>query len=237
MLKLTHEEFVAKANALHNSKYTYPDEYVNNKTKIRIICPSHGEFYQIAGEHLRGRCCYKCSLIVNGLKHKKSNKEFIEEANKIHNCKYTYPDEYMHSQTKIKIICSIHGEFYQTPSSHLQGNGCPSCKSSKGEEIIRKILEDNNIKFTPQKKYDNCKNILPLPFDFHLTDYDILVEYDGIQHFKPIDAWDGLEGLKMTKRNDRIKTNYCKKNNIKLFRIKYTDNVESKMIEILESFK
>lgn len=122
------EEFINKANLIHKNKYDYSKFiYINSKIKGIIICPNHDEFLQIPNKHLRKRGCPKC--IKTKLLTKK---EFIEKANKIHNFKYDYSEStYINNKTKLIIICSDHGEFNQSPNSHLNKQGCPLCKNNK----------------------------------------------------------------------------------------------------------
>ena len=91
----------------------------------------------------------------------------------------------------------------------------------------------NNIKYERQKKFTECKNIRKLSFDFYLPNYNIIIEYDGIQHFEIIDYWLGSDGLKDRIFRDNIKTDYCLNNNIKLLRIKYNDNILEKLQTLL----
>lgn len=95
-----------------------------------------------------------------------------------------------------------------------------------GEKIISEWLLINNFTFIPQHKFNECKNKRELPFDFYLTDYNICIEYDGVLHYK--DKFNNAEEFKETKKRDKIKTNYCKDNNITLLRIPYWDfnNIE-----------
>ena len=121
---MTKEEFIEKATKIHGDKYDYSKvEYVNNHTKVCIICSEHGEFWQTPHSHLCGKRCPKCTK-----NYKYTTKEFIEKAIKIHGDKYDYSKvEYVNAQTKICIICPEHGEFWQTPHSHLEGKGCKKC--------------------------------------------------------------------------------------------------------------
>lgn len=87
------------------------------------------------------------------------------------------------------------------------------------------------IEFTRQKIYDKCKFIRVLPFDFYIPEYNILIEYNGIQHYKPIGLFGGEEHLKYRQNNDNIKKNYCKENNIPLLIIRYDDKDIEKTIK------
>ena len=94
-------------------------------------------------------------------------------------------------------------------------------KTSIGEKLIKNFLDTNFITYEREKRFDDCKNKNPLPFDFYLPDYNLCIEYDGELHFKSPEIFGGLERLKSTKKNDRIKNKWCKDNNIRLLRINY----------------
>lgn len=117
---------------------------------------------------------------------------------------------------------------------------CGHCNISKGEDKIEQILQKNNIKFERQKTFDSCRNINLLRFDFYLPDFDILIEYDGIQHYqyKANSDWNTKDNFEKTKINDSIKNKWCKDNNIPLIRIPYT-KLDTLCIEdlILETTK
>lgn len=158
--------------------------------------------------------------------------EFINHSNKIHNNKYDYSlTKYKSAHKKVKIICPEHGEFEQTPNSHLRGNGCVKCKTniSKGEQKIIDWLKEHNIKYVPQHTFPDCKYKKLLPFDFYLPEYNMCIEYQGSQHYRISECWGGEEKLKLVQLRDKIKTNYCKDNNIKLLRIKYNENIVKKL--------
>ncbi len=133
------------------------------------------------------------------------------------------------NRTKVKIICITHGTFEQIPNAHLNNQGCPKCNSSKGELKTEQYLKENNIQFENQKTFPNCKNKLPLPFDFYLPKHNICIEYDGEQHFIPKSCFGGNKQFQRTKQNDLIKNQFCKNNNIKLIRIPYNEfkNIKS----------
>ena len=179
--KLTTEEFIQKALEKHGDKYDYSlVEYVNNNTKVKIICPIHGTFEQLPRSHLNGSICPFCANASRNLKEKNTTEQFIEEARKKHGDKYDYSNvKYMNSYTKVKIICPAHGLFEQIPRNHLSGACCPKCKSSKGEGQIRFFLKENNIVFEEQKKFHNCKDINLLSYDFYIPEKNLLIEYNG----------------------------------------------------------
>lgn len=231
-IKMNIETFIKRSEKIHNYKYDYSlVEYINSHTKVKIVCPEHGVFEQKPYSHLVGKGCMCCSVDKKTL----DIKEFIEKTNKVHNNKYDYSQvKYKNNIVKIKIKCPKHGYFLQNPNRHLQGHGCPICNESKGEREISKILDKNNIKYIRQEKFEDCKDKRSLPFDFYIQDYDLCIEYDGIQHFKVIEYWGGEEKLKLTQKHDKIKNKYCKENNINLIRIRYDENINDKLNEIIK---
>ena len=217
--------YLIKACKIHNNKYDYSKVvFVNLMDSVQIICPEHGEFNQTLKAHIH---------LKNGCPSCFGNKKFTEEeiikkANNAHNNIYNYSKlQYKNVDTKIIIICDKHDEFLQTPFNHINNKqGCPACQTSKGELLIENYLINNNINYIKEYKFDDCKNVRKLPFDFFLPNKNLLIEFDGIQHFKAVDFFGGEEGFKILKQNDHIKNEYCLKNNIRLIRIKYNKNIE-----------
>jgi very-short-patch-repair endonuclease len=227
MRKLTTEEFIEKAKEVHGDLYDYSlVEYEKAKIKISIICKIHGEFEQNPNDHLNGKQgCPKC----NG--YNKTTEDVIKEFKTIHGNRYDYSlVDFINMTYKVKVICNLHGFFEIDPHHHISSRcGCPKCKSSKGEKIVRDVLTNHNIVFEEQKRFHGCKYKNPLPFDFYLPNHNIVIEYDGEQHFKPHSySSDQSEETKQknyefVKLRDDIKTDYCMENNIKLIRISYKE--------------
>ena len=159
------------------------------------------------------------------------SKQFIKDAKNIHGDKYNYSIvEYINTRTKIKIICPKHGIFEQTPNNHTsQKQGCPICKESRGEKKISEILKKLNINYVREYKFEACRNINPLSFDFYLITHNICIEFDGKQHFEPNEFFGGVEGYNKLIINDEIKNEYCKNNNIRLIRIRYDENINERL--------
>ena len=225
----TLKQFIDKSNTIHKNKYDYSlVEYKNTDTKVKIICPTHGKFEQKPDHHLSGHGCPYC-------RGKLTQNMFIDKSNVIHDNKYDYSNvTYINSITNVIIICPKHGDFFQTPEKHLMGRGCRTCNDSKGELEIRKILKKNKIYFIKQHKFINCKDKLCLPFDFYLPVYNLCIEYDGEQHFKPLKFFGGEDGLLDNIKKDSIKDSFCKDTNIKLFRIRYDEVISERMEYIIK---
>jgi hypothetical protein len=228
MKKLTLNEFIEKSNNIHKYKYDYSQvKYKKNNIKVKIICNKHGIFEQTPSAHINNnQGCPKCANLLKSQLMLSSDNEFIEKAKNIHKNKYNYSQiKYINSHKKINIICNKHGVFEQLPYNHLNGKGCPICNTSKGENNISEILDRYNIKYETQKTFKDCKYKYVLRFDFYLPDYNICIEYNGIQHYKPIKYFGGIKKYNVNEERFKIKENFCNNNNIKLIIIKYNDNI------------
>jgi hypothetical protein len=225
--------FIQESQKVHKNKYGYSlVAYKNKYTKVEIICLIHEIFLQTPDAHKRGQGCPDCAH-DNRVKSRKrkTTKEFIDEASIKHNNRYTYTNtKYTNIKSKVVITCNEHGDFFQEAKAHLQGQGCPECGNisrsaffeSKGEQQIRKFLEANDINFTPQKTFDDCKHIMLLRYDFYLPDCNTLIEYDGEQHYHFVPRFHGtMEGFDNLKVRDEIKNKFAEDNNIKLLRIRW----------------
>jgi hypothetical protein len=228
---LTTKEFINESMLKHGKKYDYSkSKYLNYHSKIKIICSIHGEFEQMPSNHLLGKGCKKCGTLITNNKNRNSTEDFISKAKNIHHEKYEYTKvKYINTITNVNIICKKHGSFKQKPSVHLKGHGCPICSESRGEINVREFLNNNEINFIPQKRFPDCKFIHQLPFDFYLPDYNMCIEYNGEQHYKEVNYWGGIEGLKNQKIKDKIKMDYCLKEKIELLIIKYDESVCDKL--------
>jgi len=231
-IKLNYNEFLNKCNNIFKNKYSYYEStYKGTSNKLKINCPIHGDFWQNAKSHLNGSGCYKCSNFdidsaINELKNININYDYSHTKN-----------DFKTIKNKVRIICNKHGFFKQSIYSHFHcKQGCPKCRFSKGEKIISEFLISNNISFESQYKFDECKNIRKLPFDFYLYDNKICIEYDGIQHYKPIDVFGGEVEFQKTIFRDSIKNKFCEDNNILLFRISYDDDILNKLLFLVNEY-
>lgn len=237
---LTTSQWVEKAKRVHGNKYDYSKViYSRSSEKVCIICPEHGEFLQIATEHLKGKGCPKCGHITTGMKRLSSSEDFTTKAKKIHGEKYDYSKViYTGIHNKVQIICPQHGLFEQEANSHLQGIGCPRCSQSKGEHIIKQILDKNGINYVDQYKIDISKDINSSGYtyiDFYLPDLNIVIEYNGIQHYMPIKHFGGELRFAQQKRRDSYVRKYCIKRGIKLIEVSYQIKTYNNLIEYIKA--
>lgn len=224
--KYTTAEWVEKAKQIHGDRYNYSKtNYIDSKTEVCIICPKHGEFWQLPSNHLKGKGCSKCGKESMANKKRKTLKQFIQEAKQIHGDKYDYSKvQYKNNKEKVEIICPIHGSFWQIAKHHLNGCGCPMCNSSKGENIIKNYLDKNNINYLSQYEINVPKNIRissKAYIDFYLPDYNTFIEYNGEQHYVPKEHFGGQIVFEYQQIRDNFLSEYCKNNNIKLIVISY----------------
>ena len=237
----TIEQFIEDSNKLHGNKYDYSkSNYVNDNSKIIIICKEHGEFEQEVSNHLQGKGCNKCADIIRAIKMSKTLDKFILDANKINGDKYEYNNViYKNSKSHVLVTCKKHGDFKIIPSNILRGKGCPLCVN-KGET---KVLE-NLKKIYPSIKYNYrfnwCKNIKSLPFDFVIPEYKIIIELDGCQHFKQILNWGSPDKQFI---NDKYKEKCANENGFSTIRLLqkdiFFDNYDwlKELLEIIELTK
>lgn len=215
---------------LNDNGYDIVSEYKDSGTSFVCRCLNcNNESKTNFGNFLDGRRCRKCQGLA-----KKTTIEFKNEVFDLVNDEYIVIGEYITANDNIKIkhnICNT--EYEVTPHNFLSNRRCPSCNQSKGEKKIENYLLNNKINFKRQYTFDDCKNNgTYLRFDFAIFDknynLNILIEYDGIQHFQSVELFGGEDGFQKRKINDNIKSNYCIKNNISLVRIPYNEfrNIE-----------
>jgi hypothetical protein len=250
--KLTTEEFKQKVYNLVKDEYIVLGEYINSKTPVKIKhnIPNCNHVFELIPNkfiHRKQRCpkCHQDSIICK--------KNFKDKVYEKYGDEYIILEEYKGGDMKIKFKHSTDdcGKiFYKSPEKFwYREQLCPFCNIiSKGEKKISEFLQDNNILYQPQYHFNDCKYIGELRFDFAIFNYDqeliFLLEYDGIQHFEPVDfagrgnEW-AEENFYITQECDKIKNTYCIDNDIKLFRIPYTEyeNIETILNNLIYDIK
>lgn len=228
----TKDSFIQNAIKMHGDKYDYSRSiYTGARNKLIITCHIHGDFTTSATNHLRGRGCKECHIDKLKVIYNLTTEQFVERANLVHEYYYDYSQVvYRKCSEKVTILCPIHREFTQTPSNHYTGKGCPKCSSSTGEGRVRKVLQELSIDFNEQQVFHNCKSLRCLPFDFYIPSINTCIEYDGIQHYKPVEFFGGQERFEERQKVDNIKSKYCKDNDINLVRISYKEKITKELI-------
>ena len=218
-IHLTTKEIIDEFHQIHRDKYDY-SKTVHNKMheKITVICPEHGEFQITPSKHRIGQGCPKCGILKRAKNQSYDNESFIKLLQRVHNGKYIYTKTALNGNlhNRITITCPIHGDFEQIAQSHLNGHGCQKCQTSHLEEEIKSFLNDNKIEFEQQKTFEWLKYKNHLYLDFYLPKYNIAIECQGIQHFKPVDFFGGEECFIKTIERDDIKQRLCENNGIKI---------------------
>ena len=185
MNKMTTEELIIRLNIVHNNKYDYSGtEFINWKSRIKVICYKHGEFTPFIHNHLKGSGCQKCQREIPPVKSKEQS-AFIEEAIAKHGKKYDYSKtKYVNKRTKLIIICKEHGEFLQFPGNHLNGAGCNKCKG----KLISKAKSMGCEEFISKSKivHVNIYDYSKIKYIDYTTIVEIICPYHGSYFQKPI---------------------------------------------------
>ena len=210
------------------------EDYKNAKTKIRHKCNKGHIYEQTPNSHLHGEGCPKCGNSLKTGRQSKSPKKYIQE------CREKGLDlpieDYKNSHTKIKHKCSKGHLYLQSPDMHITPNrltGCPICNESHGERFIRNYLDKHHIKYIPQKRFHDLKDKTYLSYDFYLPDYNILIEYQGEQHYISKDYFGGDKQFKNQQKHDKLKRDYAKNNGYKLLELHYSLDTQDKVDKYL----
>ena len=212
LFSMGRDEFITKAQSVHGNRYDYSKVvYVNNHTKVCIVCLIHGEFWQFPNNHINQKqgCPECCS------NQKTTTEAFIEKSRSVHGDRYDYSKVvYKNNVTPVCIICPEHGEFWQKPMNHLAGCGCPECGlgRSKQETKLYNVLSEQ---YDCERHYKN--DVLGRQhIDIYLKDFNIAVEYQGEQHFRPVEKWGGEKYFLKQVERDKTKNRICEENGILL---------------------
>lgn len=202
------------------------DEYVNNITPLKFTCHKHESMGVqerswaniISATHSCVYCAKESRVDFFSI----SNEEYTNMASNSNN-KVELAGEYTGCKNHILVRCKKCGELIQIRADHiLSGVGCSKCYNSNGEVKIKEVLGKYGIKYISQYKFGDCiRNKRDMAFDFYIPNNNTAIEFDGIQHFEPVDLFGGEKQFATQKRNDSFKTQYCKDNNINLIRIPY----------------
>lgn len=203
---------IPHVRAIHGDRYEYLAYDIQTKI-IRFSC-KHGINEQELRTHLSGRGCKACGYD----RMRMSSQDFLRRAKLVHPEGYEYNlDEFATVNDKITIRHSCGHQYRGRVSNHLSGQGCIRCKSSVGENKVAEWLTDKRIRVVHQFKIEGYR----YRYDFYLPDLNILIEYDGEQHYRPIDYFGGQVGFQRNQTNDQIKNELAKAYGYSLIRIPF----------------
>lgn len=238
---LTHEEFKDRVNSIAGKEYTVLGQYINSSKSILM---KHNKcnhvFYVRPGDffHKKSRCP-KC-----GGKWKRKHEDFVNEVKSLTNNEYLVIGTFKGTKKKIKLKHILCGNTFETKPNYILhlNSRCPICNESRGERKIRELLQQNDIHFIREYIFNDCINNRPLRFDFAIFDKKeggdllFLIEYQGIQHYKPVQFFGGQKQYKERSINDNIKKYYCEEKGIKLITIHYQEynDIEQKLHNIFQ---
>ena len=238
--------FIEAARKIHSDKYDYSKtKYKKAKIPITIICKKHKEFEQLPDIHLTGAGCNDCGNEIIGKKLRNSIDKVIrilEERRGKKRFDYSLIYKtYVNNRSILSIRCVKHNKtFYQSAVDHAESGGCEDCKyKSIGEELIMSILSKRNIEYFHNWGKHDCKlGKGKAKFDFYLPHQNLIIEYDGEQHFKPVQfggmtKQQAIKEFKIRKKFDKLKDEWAKKKNINLLRIGYKEKTVSKILDQL----
>ena len=231
----TTEQFNNYIQESCGKEYTLVGTYINARTPIEIKHNVCGNLYKVRPDDFKhGKRCPQCSVKLRVAKETKTTNEFKEEVFKLVGDEYKVCSEYKRWDIKIKMFHKTCGMYYDTqPNSFLQGRRCPNCKYSSGENLVKEYLVNNKLEYEQQVKYDNLYDKRKLSYDFYVPAYNLLIEYQGRQHYSPIKRYGGEEHLKVQQYHDKMKREYASKNGISLLEIKYTKDTLEKVSDLI----
>lgn len=234
--RLSPEKVKELIESKNNNLLLNPDDYINATTKnLQVVCgtchtvftTSYSSVYNSDGR------CSKCGQLIGGNLNRTTKEELIELATIDGVCMVLNPDNYVDMYTPLLFTCVECGNSFSSKPHNYVKRGfcrCENCQLySKGEETIASFLDNNKITYVRQMKFKECIDKRMLPFDFYIPQHNLLIEYNGKQHYCPIDYFGGIENFEQQKKHDQIKTEFAKQNNITLLTIPYTefDNIET----------
>lgn len=239
--KLTLEIFIERCVKIWGDLYDFSKitKYVNNSSKINVICTKHGEFTSTPAQLMNGSGCYKCGLERISNSQRIEYPEFIEECITVWGDKYLVKSEDYESFQSFKVYCKTHDYFWESSGGNfLKGHGCRHCgySVSKGENEIIKVLRNNLTDFLEQHTFTEMINRRKLRCDFYLPKLNLVIEYNGKQHYQPNEFFGGKRGFDSTVERDKIKKQYCLDNGINYEIIRYDEDTKCRILEILTKY-
>ena len=231
--KKTHQQYVDELQNI-NSDIEPIENYINTDTVILHRCKICEHIWPIKPNHtLSGHGCPMCGFknVADGKR--KSQEQYIQELFYV-NPNIEVVGEYINYITPLLHRCKKCGNEWEAKPAHtMRGHGCTSCNESHGERGVSQWLINNDIEYIPQYRFNDCRDRYALPFDFYLPKFNTTIEYQGRQHYEAVEFFGGQEYLEYIQYHDKIKSDYCTKNNIQLICIPYYEDINEYLNKIL----
>lgn len=233
IIKKTHEQYCQEVSNV-NPNIEVVGTYINANTPIEHKCLIHNIIWNTTPSNiLRNAGCQECMKMKISEANTHTHSQYLDKLYE-RNSNIKVLEKYIDANTPIKHMCLIcNNEWLARPSNILNGKGCPRCNQSHGEKEIALLLDKYNISYETQYKFNDCKDKKVLPFDFYLPTYHKLIEYQGKQHYEPIEFFGGQDAFEIRQKHDNIKSEYCKNNGIPLLCIPYDKNIEEELNNFL----
>lgn len=222
------EKIVLKEMYKANQNIEVLEPIKGRRKRIKVRCKKHNIIYTSSPyDVIHGTGCIYCGFEKLSESAKTPIDIFIQQLDLAHN-NIELESGYNGKTDYANFHCKICDARWTDIAYYVENRGCPRCNGSSMEAMVGKYLQQHKINYIPQKSFPDCRDQRPLPFDFYLPDYNILIEYDGEQHFSPVNFGgvsneEAFKNLKITQYHDAIKTKYCQENNITLIRIPFWD--------------
>lgn len=229
--KKTNEDFKQEVFDLVGDEYTFLECYQGASTKIKVKHNKCGHTYEVTPTHfLTGERCSYCYGTP-----KKTDSQFKREIFDLVGNEYVFLDPYVTNKTKMRVKHNKCGHIYEIrPTDFISHhNRCPYCNIPKGEYIIDKLLKSLGIKYEYQKTFEDLKDTQLLSYDFYIIDQNILIEYQGQQHYEPVDYFGGGSKFKLQQKHDKLKSDYARDHGYNLIAVPYTCDTLSKIKKYL----
>lgn len=235
----TQEEFEKEVKELFGNEYVVIGKYKGASKKVKLLHNVCGkEWETIPNAFLSsGVRCYQCARVNIGKANRKTHEQFVGEVKELHRDNYTVVGRYTGGNRKVKVRHNICEYEWNVRANHFTSSGtqCPRCRMSTGELIVEDILKDKDIQYEPQKEFDDLIRDRNLSYDFYIPKNKVLIEYQGIQHYEPVEYFGGEERFKYQQESDSMKREYAKSKGYTLIEIPYTENTYEKIETFLIS--
>lgn len=232
-LKKTHTQYVEELKEA-NPNVKVIDVYINKLFPITHKCLIHNIEWDITPDcALRGHGCPECHKEKLRSFRLKTHEQYVEEVRNI-NPNIIVIGEYVGANIPMLHKCAICGNIWNAyPNNIIKGFGCRCYSESKGEKEICLLLDSYKVEYIKQKRFCDCRDIRQLSFDFYLPHLNAVIEYNGKQHYEPIEYFGGEDSFKIQQLHDKIKEDYCKNNNIDFLSIPYYADIKEELNNFL----